>query len=488
MFSQKVREIDIKMIKVVKFYIVVIILSAIFSGCATYHQQQKEFQNYFSYEDYSRADNWLDNHANQATGKNRLLHYFDRGTVAFHLEDPNKSIQYFTQADHYIEDYIKKMSLSALALISNPTVKPYQPENFEAVLLHFYQALNWFSLNKYEEALVEAKRINLRLNDLDDKYNGKNNKYKRDAFAHYLQGLIYESDNNYNDAFIAYRNAYNVYEEDYKKHFSMSAPAQLQEDLLFAAAQTGFNDEVDFYEKKLGLKYKKRAPKSELIVFWLNGMSPFKDETSFNFVKTRGSSGLVLKDPGNDLVFNFPTSGLSSKERNALGSSNIIRVAFPKYVERRPKYYDARIRTNDTVVESQLVEDVNAIAFKCLKDRMTREMSTALLRLAVKQSLKYAIQESTKAIGKDSKNEETMNLIGDGLGFLVGAVNAATEKADTRNWQTLPHSISIMRIPLKEGENNIVFEYGNGSNVQKEEFKIVAKGRKKYFKSIRTIK
>ncbi|MBV6646903.1 MAG: hypothetical protein KI790_15710, partial [Cyclobacteriaceae bacterium] len=43
-----------------------------------------------------------------------------------------------------------------------------------------------------------------------------------------------------------------------------------------------------------------------------------------------------------------------------------------------------------------------------------------------------------------------------GLGFLVGVINAITERADTRNWQTLPHSIYYTRVPLKTGENKVI--------------------------------
>ena len=43
------------------------------------------------------------------------------------------------------------------------------------------------------------------------------------------------------------------------------------------------------------------------------------------------------------------------------------------------------------------------------------------------------------------------------LGSLFGIINAITEKADTRNWQTLPHSISYARIPLTLGNNEVTF-------------------------------
>ena len=85
-----------------------------------------------------------------------------------------------------------------------------------------------------------------------------------------------------------------------------------------------------------------------------------------------------------------------------------------------------------------IAEDINQIAFKTLRDRMVRELSNSLLRVAVKQGIKQAA----------SKQNEW-------LGFAVGIANALTEKADTRNWQTLPYMISYTRVPLGEGASSL---------------------------------
>ena len=68
-----------------------------------------------------------------------------------------------------------------------------------------------------EDALVEVRKINIRLQQLNDKYPDHKNRYQRDAFAQLLMGLIYDAAGDYNNAFIAYRNAYNTYQTDYLK-------------------------------------------------------------------------------------------------------------------------------------------------------------------------------------------------------------------------------------------------------------------------------
>ena len=92
-------------------------------------------------------------------------------------------------------------------------------------------------------------------------------------------------------------------------------------------------------------------------------------------------------------------------------------------------------------------EDVNAIAFKCLKDRMVRELANSILRLATKK----ALEEYTRSKDKT-------------LGTLLSIANALTEKADTRNWQTLPHSIYYTRIKLKPGNHKLSLKLKSGIN------------------------
>ena len=52
-------------------------------------------------------------------------------------------------------------------------------------------------------------------------------------------GIIYQSSKDYNNAFIAYRNAVDVYENEYAKMFGMRVPQERKIDLLNTAKWTG---------------------------------------------------------------------------------------------------------------------------------------------------------------------------------------------------------------------------------------------------------
>ncbi len=443
------------------------------SACATYYTKSLKFQEYLTSGQLEKADKILAEDKKAESGKNRLLYYFNRGYLSWLLGKPEESNTYFAKSEIIIEDQIKNYGQEALALVTNPTMKPYKPEDFEAVLVNFFMAMNYLKLNNYEDAVVECRRINLKLNQLNDKYKDNKNRYQNDAFALLMMGLIYDANKNYNDAFIAYRNAYEVYKKDYKENFNQDIPNQLKQDILRTAYLTGFYDEVRYYEKEFNLVYEYKKKKGgEIIFFWLNGFGPVKSEWSINFTNIPGSGGWVtLVNEEYGLSFPFYIGNKSSTDKSAIEQLRFLRVAFPKYIERVPVYKSAIISTTNGKYELELAENVNNIAFKTLHDRMLREMANSLLRLATKKAIENVA----------SKQNAT-------LGTAVSIANALTEKADTRNWQSLPYSISYSRVPVSAGENTInLITRSQSRDSHSNEFTFNVEEGKTYFHYFHTL-
>ena len=118
---------------------------------------------------------------------------------------------------------------------------------------------------------------------------------------------------------------------------------------------------------------------------------------------------------------------------------DVYKLTLPKYVERPLAYASASLRYGEQEYPLQLMEDVNKVAFKCLEERMNLELSKALMRMAVKKAT-----ERSASSGKEKW-----------VGPIVQLMNVLTESADTRNWQTLPHSISYARIHLPAGQSTV---------------------------------
>ncbi|PKQ67604.1 hypothetical protein BZG01_07485 [Labilibaculum manganireducens] len=440
------------------------------SGCATYYMQNEAFNNYFLQGDIASAEKVLDKDKKSNRNKNKALFLLNKGTLSWMQQDYVSATKYFNEADLFIEDQRKNIGSEALAMLTNPMARPYVPEDFENVMLNFYKALSYLEMGDTEAALVECRRVNEKLYALNDKYpKNYQNRYSDDAFAHTLMGLIYDSSGDSNNAFIAYRNALKIYEDNYLKNFNTPAPRQLKEDLLRTAYETGLMEDYDFFKNKFGFDFQKTdKTEGDVIIIWLSGLGPVKAEWSINFSAINGRDGyLTMVNNEENVTLPFFVGNMDSRTQNSFSDLDFVRVAFPKYQERIPYYTNADIIINDSLsYPLDKGEDINAIAFKTLKDRMVREMANSLLRLATKQ----AIESYTR-----SKDEN--------LGAIISIFNAVTEKADTRNWQTLPNSIYYTRIRLKEGKHSVTLRVNSPNGDSKDQqFDLEVKaGKTKYF-------
>ena len=96
--------------------------------------------------------------------------------------------------------------------------------------------------------------------------------------------------------------------------------------------------------------------------------------------------------------------------------------------------FEVYLKIESKKINLEQVENVEEIAFAELEDRLFREIGKSVARLVLKQAAE---------IVASNQNENA--------GFALSALNAFTEKADTRNWQTLPHATYYQRVQLAPG-------------------------------------
>ena len=414
------------------------LLFALMAGsCANYYQSTYSFNQEFESGKLDNALSTLQAKSSEANGKREFLFNVNNGLVLSMLGRYDESNEYFEKAFLFGEDYRKNYLNEAASYLTNPMITSYKGEDHEHLMLLYYKAINFLKMGKTQEALVECRRVNIRLQQLSDRYQNEK-KYQRDAFIHTLMGVIYDTDKDYNNAFIAYRNALEIYQDDYSRLFGLYAPEQLKKDILRTAWLSGFTNDFNLYKNEFNMPdYEYVAPEGgELVFFWHNGLSPVKAEWGINFVVDRRGNMVYFYNRELGLTFPFPLEGYDEREKNGLGSLEIFRVALPRYVERPTYYSEATLTWQGNSTQLQLLEDVNKIAFKSLQQRMDLELSKALIRVALKKVAEYQVKQEDKT-----------------LGSVLGMINAITEKADTRNWQTLPHSIYYSRISLNPGPN-----------------------------------
>lgn len=424
----------------------VISLLMLFSACASFYEGTYEYNRQFEEGNLEQALKTLRSSSLYKRKHAEFLSYVNNGLLLSVMGQYEESNSYFEKAFIFGEDYRINYAREAASYLTNPTVTIYRGEDHEHLMLLYYKALNFLKMEKYEEALVECRRLNIRLQQLADRY-ASTEKYRRDAFVHNLMGIIYQANGDWNNAFIAYRNALEIYQQDYTSMFGVNAPDQLKIDLLETAYRSGFTEEFERFKNEFGLyDYKVKQREADLVFFWHNGLGPVKDEWSINFMISRSNDQFIFYNEQLGLSYTFPV--YDEDDQKSLSKIEFFRVAFPRYIERPPLYADASISLDGNEYPLDMAEDINKIAFKSLQERMWLEFSKALIRVALKKAAEHSAR----------KEDES-------LGALIGMVNAMTEKADTRNWQTLPHSIFYTRVPMNEGTNATQFklQLPNGS-------------------------
>ncbi|WP_462249723.1 COG3014 family protein [Ekhidna sp.] len=444
----------------------------VLTSCASFYQLNYEFNKNFEQGNIEKAADILDQNKKAAKSKTRFLYYANQGVVEHLLGNYQESNNWLEQAYLFGEDYHKNYLNFAASYFLNPNLIVYPGEDHEHLMLLYYKSLNFLKMGDHESALVECRRLNQRLFELGDKYLSES-KYQKDAFVHNLMGIIYDSSGDYNNAFIAYRNSLEIYQNEFAQMFGLSAPDQLKKDLLRTASLAGFPEELDKFSEEFGMQYVKQDPSEggELLFFWHNGLSPVKDEWSINFVAVKGDGGQVFFQ-NEEFGLNFPFFYDTEEDGNAsITDLTGTRVAFPKYVEREPYFTSASLEINNYYYPLEKAEDINAIAFKTLRERMLEELGKGLLRVALKKIVEKQVR----------KEDET-------LGFLVGLVNFASEQADTRNWQTIPHSIHYSRVPLEQGENSVVLHTETPRSAESvQTFKFMGEKGKTQFKTYQSL-
>ena len=447
-------------------------------GCASYNDRITPYYKNISTGNYKEAQIELDKNSLIQKPRNKLLFLMEKGRISHLLGEYENSNRYFNEADQMLEIGLTGTLDATVGVLVNPMTQRYKGEDFEKFMIHYYKALNYLYLHNTEEAVVEARRITLQAQEQGDKFNNKDKRYAQDAFSLTLQGMIYESNNDVNNAFISYRNAVEIYQKSPDKtYYGTQMPLGLQKDVIRTAYLNGFTSEAIQFESAFGIKYKpEKAPEGgELIFFWENGLAPVKQQEDLFFTLTRGDGGnLFFSNVAGGLLIPFIYSG--DRDKLNIDAVESLRAAFPKYVAQPSYYSSAVIKSTQGDVPLEKTEDINELAFRTLQQRTLKELSKVLSRLAVKKIAEYALRESAK------RDNQKNNTLLEGLGYGMQLYSLLSEKADTRNWQSLPGSISYARIPLKIGENEVTLMLKSAQGVDEAKtIKVNGNGRVQFY-------
>ena len=390
--------------------------------------------------------------------KSRLLYGMDRGMMLQLAGQYQQSNAVLEQAEEEVERlYTRTIRTESVAFLSNDNALPYEGDAYEHVMINVVKALNYAAQGKLQEALVEARRIDHRLNVLSDK---ETSGYRNDGFARYLSGILYEAAGDLNNAFIAYRNAYEAYEAT--RGWSRTPyPPALRSDLLRTADALHLATEFEEYRRAfpdvVWEPVSTQQQLAQVIMISYNGRAPRKEDHYIDLPISLDALQLVLLNRG---------FSQSSHQQNRAADSvlyglngRVVRVALPRLVAQKTQVRFEDMTLTDTAghpvtVRSELAHNVTALAEKSLSDRLPIITMKALAR----SGTKFAMAEGATRGAQQAAGKDAAPWVGLVVGLLTKGMAVASEEADKRSWQTLPDEIHVARAWVRPGQYQLTIK------------------------------
>lgn len=378
------------------------------SSCASYTDEVKAMNSAFRVGNYAAALETFEKSDVKEQSRNRMLYLLEKGMIQDRMGKREASRSLWMAADKVGDElFTTSVSKEAASYIYNEGAQAYPGEDYEKVAIHTMLAHSFLDDADLASARVEAARINTKLSEINGFYKDNKNKYRDDAYARYLSGLIFEANGEVDSAIVDYRNALKVYEGDYTENFSVSPPKELVRALYHLLLRRDRqNDARQLAGKYKALKIDESPETASIVVVHEVGV-----------INEKREEGFVIP-LGNSVVrFSFPTIKKEGLARRTTG-----------------------FRLNEGVFEpGELAQNFNSIAFVNLEERRLRTIAKSMARLILKNQM---TQQAEKELGA--------------IGWLAGNIyGAVTETADTRQWTTLPAAIYVTRMTVKPGEYSL---------------------------------
>ncbi|MEK9765330.1 MAG: hypothetical protein VW274_02520 [Thalassolituus sp.] len=499
------------------------------TGCATYSAGIQQAVTDVEQRNFTSAATRIQS-ALSPEGNDRLLYHLELGIVR-HLEGNYEASNQLLEEAARISEALKKKSVSEslMVMMSNPRNGSYAGNTHEEMLIYYYKAQNYLAiaqglpygnarLDALEGARIESRRLLLRLQALrnnEGSYDQATSEkertfakvmkvfsvlsgnlvdsdeltYRDDALAHYMTGISFEMNGEYDNARISYLKAAESYEKGYAEQFRLGngMGEQARFDTARMMQRSGFSrtDVQRFIEEHLTTaqqaEFNALDGKAQLIVFEHKGRVPDKKELNLQLSVNPGVRSLDLQPYffeytqeqldwfyllyADKLVYGLVADYLNATRNlridfftktmflgplydtaesigltSAIGNS--LRVTVPYYDP--PKVYGSSLLT------------INNRSWEL-------DMASSPQQMAIQEQMKNAGPEIRAALARASVKAIAAAAIGsqDSSGLLAFASKLAaqlTDAPDTRSWLLLPAEIRVRRLFIEPGDYTLNLE------------------------------
>jgi uncharacterized protein len=433
-------------------------------GCATQTQQLKMNE---SKEQFKNGDLQNTIAAIQGAFKDKnTLYYMELGEVQ-RLQGPSQipnSTQNLLAADQLVNrwevttsDKLRRSFSGASAyVLSEGFSSEYDPKPYEVSLLSQTIALNHISQGRWNDAMVEAKKMAQREKVIEELIQSR---------VAAVSKVEQEQQNNPNTQGASSR-IENI----------SGYPINLLDDEETRTLKNSYQNPAAYYLS--GFIHESQgeaslaAPGYRLAIELRPQVSFFKtsiaklDSNIANQGKKSFADTLIIIDTGYmPKIIPYQIS----QSFNLGGNPKLVTLTFPVVEKSTERYRPTMIQLGDRVANPELVANIDAMARKNLRDEMPayvlRASSRALVSLAAQYAADHAAQQAANKRSQNNQNNQNNGsaaLIGAIAGMITGYSLQAINVTDVRHWSTLPAQTYMARMGLPIGPTTLKYTLPSG--------------------------
>ncbi len=426
----------------------------VIAGCTTTRNSMfVEIDEAYQQGDYATAIAKLEEENESLyRDKDSVLYYLDVGMLQHYNGDYASSRQNLSEAERLIEElFTRSVSQAAGSLLLNDNVIDYAGEDFEDVYLNVFNALNFLAVDDAEAAFVEVRRINTKLNLLEDKYRDLADQYGRgeeasvdfesgesrfynSALARYMSLLLYRGSDDYDGARIDWEEIQEAYREQ-SNIYDFELPL---DDSVIARPAEG---------------------NARLSVLAFAGQGPVKLAETLYVITTPNMVSILYAEESEGSEGNLIPRGYAQFPYPGVDGGYRFKFQLPRMELRGSNVQRIRV-----VVDGQpmgdlgLFENIEQVALDTFQIRYPLIFLKTVTRTIVKGVLAEEAKDRMQQAGEQSGS--VAGLIGGFAASLATDVAVdASEQADLRMSRYFPAFAYVREIDLPPGEYQIEIEY-----------------------------
>jgi hypothetical protein len=397
----------------------------------------------------------------------------EAGTI-FHTQgDYATSNKVFKDAEEIADSIQTSITKEGLAFLLSDNESNFKGESFERVIIKLYMAMNYLGLGDVAAAKRYFKRVDFELKDM----KVMDSKYKQNLFARYMDALISEQLNAYNDARVSYKNIIEIAPDNKEI---------LADRYVLAVKEKDTRDQAKYAE---GKKYITAYDKNLQPIPYNTNLAEVLIVNQAGKTATKESKGKLIDEPViQEALYKAVDAALRNMDNQGASVATVMAMVsnaenpIPEYKKREElRAVPIDIYANgNKVTNTRIYNDYSETAIANFNENYTTLVTKNIASIATKITLAavtaYATGKAAERAARKKDDSGGAAIVGMIFGIAAGAVAgagvSATIKPDLRCWRTLPSNFQIRRIFLEPGIYDFEFKSDTsralgGKNFQK---------------------